>query len=103
MPWGPITPYLYAHSLEDSKSASNEKARMHLDKETHNLFILFLLSLHHIHFLMGKIFFQSLKFQTLFLNFFYNYMVQPGGEQITFFTSVDTIKHYDFQPPRKVG
>lgn len=30
-------------------------------------------------------------------------MVQPGGEPITFFTSVDTIKHYDFQPLRKVG
>jgi len=30
-------------------------------------------------------------------------MVQPGGDPITFFTSVDTIKHYDFQPPRKVG
>lgn len=30
-------------------------------------------------------------------------MVQPGGEPIAFFTLVDTIKHYDFQPPKNLG
>lgn len=70
VPWAPITPYLYTHPLEDSKSAGKEKARMHLDKETHHLFIFFPLSSHHIHFLMGKKFLQSLKFHILFLKCF---------------------------------